>query len=280
MVTLVAEQFSLLLPVYAGDRPDFLARAFRSAVHDQTRRPDEVVVVRDGPVPAELAAALEELAASSPVPVRRVDLPLNVGLAAALEAGLAACAHDVVARMDADDVALPERFARQLPVVESGVDLVGSALEEFGDDDGVTLAVRTPPLTQEHIASRARIHSPFNHPTVVYRRSAVERAGGYRELPLLEDYWLFARMIASGARTANLPDPLVRYRVGAGAYRRRGGWQLFRSELALQRRLHAEGFTSTPQLLRNVLVRGGYRLLPVAVRQLAYRRVFASRGGG
>lgn len=275
----MAEPFSLLLPVYAGDRPEHLRRAFTSSVHDQERRPAEVVLVRDGPVPAALEAELAALAAASPVPVRRLDLPSNAGLAAALQAGLAACAHDVVARMDADDVAEPQRFAVQLPVVEAGADIVGSALVEFADEGGEVLATRTPPLTQQAIEHRARFHSPFNHPTVVYRRAAVERAGGYRELPLLEDYWLFARMLASGARAANVAEPLVRYRVGAGAYQRRGGLRLLRSEVALQRHLHAEGFTGRAQMVRNLLVRGGYRLVPVTLRRLAYRRVFARLPG-
>ena len=269
--------FSLLLPVYAGDRPDYVRRAFDSAVHEQTLRPHEVVVVRDGPVDGPLQQCLDGLTASSPVPVRVVELTVNVGLARALEAGLAACSHDVVARMDADDVSLPGRFATQLPVLEAGADIVGSALAEFGDSEETVLAVRVPPLTHEQIATRARIHSPFNHPTVVFRRRAVAAAGGYRELPLLEDYWLFARMIATGARAANVAEPLVLYRVGAGAYARRGGWRLLRSELVLQRHLLSERFITVPQFLRNVAVRAGYRLVPMVVRRFAYRRVFAVR---
>ncbi len=101
------EAFSLLLPVYRGDRPDFLRRAFRSSVDDQTLRPDEVVVVRDGPVSAELARTMAELAEASPVPVVTVELARNMGLAYALERGLEACAHDIVARMDADASASP-----------------------------------------------------------------------------------------------------------------------------------------------------------------------------
>jgi len=285
------EPFSLLLPVYRADSPAFLRRAFASATSQQTRPPAEVVLVRDGPVPPDLAAVLDELAATSTVPVVRLDLPLNRGLARALEAGLARCSHELVARMDADDVSLPHRFAVQLPLLDGEVDtcdVVGSALEEFsgGSDDGeggasgageTTLAVRTPPAGHDAIAVRARFHSPFNHPTVVYRRSAVARAGGYRDLPLLEDYWLFTRMIATGSKAANVPEPLVRYRVGAGAYARRGGLRLLRSELALQRHLLAEGFTTPAQFARNTAVRGGYRAVPEGLRRLAYRAVFTRR---
>lgn len=267
--------FSLLLPVYRGDVPAHLETAFRSTVHEQLRRPDEVVVVQDGHVGPELASTLERLESTSPVPVRRLRLSHNVGLAQALQCGLAACRHDVVARMDADDVSLPHRFLRQLPVIEDGADLVGAAILEFeGDGRGDAGVLRVPPTTAQDIARTARFRNPFNHPTVVYRRTAVLSAGGYRELPFMEDYWVFTRMIAAGAAVVNLPDALVRYRVDAGAYERKGGVRQLRSEVRLQRRLRSEGFTTPGQALRNVTVRGGYRLVPEPVRRRAYRRTF------
>jgi glycosyltransferase involved in cell wall biosynthesis len=246
-------------------------RAFRSAVDEQTLRPTEAVIVRDGPVPEPLEALLAELVATSPVPAKVVALAENKGLADALMHGLAECAHDVVARMDADDVALPERFAKQLALLDEGYDLVGSGLYEFVDDEAVTIGVRTPPTGEEHIRRYARFHDPFNHPTVVYRRSAVQAAGGYVPVGLMEDYWLFARMLASGARAENIPEPLVKYRVGAGAYKRRGGLNQLKAELRLQRLMRRAGITSPAQMVRNVVVRGGYRLVPEAIRKVAYR---------
>jgi glycosyltransferase involved in cell wall biosynthesis len=271
-------QFSLLLPCYAGDRPDFLREAFSSTVVDQTRRPDDVVLVQDGPIPAELAECVRELIDTSPVPVQHLVIEANLGLGPALDQGLAACRHDVVARMDADDISLPHRFEVQLPLIEAGADIVGSALLEFGTDPSDVLGQRTPPLDAEQITSYSRFHDPFNHPTVVYRRSAVRGVGGYQNLPLMEDYLLFARMLAAGAKPANVAEPLVCYRVGAGAYARRGGWELLRSEIALQRRMHALGITSRAELLRNLAVRGGYRLVPEALRRTAYRRIIAPHG--
>ena len=270
--------FSLLMSVYGGDRAEFLRRAFTSSVDEQVRPPDEVVLVEDGPLPRELADCLEELCAASPVPVVRVRLTENGGLAKALEAGLAACAHEVVARMDADDVSLPDRFALQLPQMEAGADLVGTALLEIGAHEGDVVGQRTPPTSTAVIARTARLHDPFNHPTVVYRKSAVAAAGGYEHLPLMEDYWLFARMIARGARVANSPQALVLYRVGAGAYSRRGGRQLLRAELALQTRFLRSGFVTPAEYVRNVAVRGAYRLVPAAVRRPAYRLIVATRG--
>ncbi|MGH3242684.1 MAG: glycosyltransferase [Spirillospora sp.] len=272
------EPFTLLMTVYGGDREDHVRVAFRSAVHDQTLRPDQVVLVRDGPVSDELSACLRELVEGSPVEVSFVELEHNRGLGPALDAGLHAARHDIVARMDADDIAMPHRFQAQVPLVRSGADLVGAGLLEFGADTSDIVGQRVPPSDPADIARYSRLHDPFNHPTVVYRRSAVVAVGGYGDLPLMEDYWLFARMIANGARVENIAEPLVYYRVGDGAYERRGGRDLLRSELKLQREMLGEGFISRPQYLRNVVVRGGYRLVPTFVRRPVYRRVIAPYG--
>jgi glycosyltransferase involved in cell wall biosynthesis len=270
------EPFSLLVAVYEGDRPDYVRRAFRSAVDDQTLRPDQVVVVRDGPVRAELAACLDELRSVSPVPVTLVPLDRNRGLGPALDEGLAAAWFDVVARMDADDVAMPHRFEVELPLI-ADADIVGSGLLEFVADTDDIVGQRVPPIGADRIRRYARIHDPFNHPTVVYRRSAVRAAGGYGDLPMMEDYALFARMLAGGARPVNVPEPLIYYRVGAEAFKRRGGAGLLRSELQLQLEFRRLGFTSAAEFARNVLMRGGYRLVPWWLRRALYRPIVARR---
>ncbi|MGI8434876.1 MAG: glycosyltransferase [Nocardioidaceae bacterium] len=274
----MSEPFSLLMSVWGGDDPGFLDAAFRSVVHEQIRRPDDVVLVQDGPVPDPLAQVIGRLVDSAPVPTTLLALDANVGLGSALDQGMAACAHDIVARMDADDIALPHRFAVQVPLVEQGVDLVGSSLLEFGSGPDDIVGKRVPPIDQRSIVRYARFHQPFNHPTVVYRRRVVEAAGGYRHLALMEDYLLFAKMIGQGCSVANVAEPLVLYRVGAGAYARRGGVRLLLSEWQLQRQLLAQGFTSRPQFVRNVVVRGGYRLVPETVRKAAYRALVARKG--
>jgi glycosyltransferase involved in cell wall biosynthesis len=250
----VPEKLSLLLPVWAGDRPDYLTAAFTSSVQEQTRPPDQVVIVRDGPVAPALAATIDELAATSPVPVEVVTLPRNIGLGPALDVGLAACTHDVVARMDADDLSLPHRFAVQMPIIEAGHDLVGAGLVEFGAHAEDLVGTRTPPTAAADIAQRARF-------------------------ALMEDYLLWAKMLVAGARVANVAEPLVRYRVGAGAYARRGGLAQLRAELRLQWRFRRIGFTTWAQFLRNVAVRGGYRLVPERVRRALYRKVIATYRG-
>jgi glycosyltransferase involved in cell wall biosynthesis len=272
------EPFALLMTVYGGDREEYVRAAFRSAVDDQELRPDQVVLVQDGPVSPELALCLKELVVTSPVEVTFLQLTHNRGLGPALDAGLQASRYDIVARMDADDVAMPHRFRMQVPLVQAGADLVGAGLLEFGRDIHDVVGQRIPPADPYDIARYSRLHDPFNHPTVVYRRSAVIAVGGYGDLPLMEDYWLFVRMIANGARVVNVAVPLVYYRVGAGAYQRRGGRDLLRSELRLQREMRREGYISGAQYWRNVIVRGGYRLVPTPIRKPVYRWLVAPYG--
>jgi hypothetical protein len=259
--------------VYNGDRAPFLLRAFRSSVIEQTRKPSEVVLVQDGPVSASLVSAIAELDRVTPVPLKIVILPENRGLAEALTAGIAECSYQVIARMDADDISEPQRFEVQLALVAEGHELVGTGLQEFYETStGEHLGVkRIPPAAPDEIRRYARFHDPFNHPTVVYTKDAVERVGGYQPLGMMEDYWLFARMLAADVRAINTPEPLVRYRVSSGAYRRRGGIRLLESEWRLQRAFLRSGFTTRSQFARNLLVRGSYRLVPEPVRRLAYR---------
>ena len=269
-----APPFSVLLPVYRGDRADFLRRSLASVTVEQTLPPDEVLIVRDGPVPDELddvLAAARRGELSGGVPVRVLELAENAGLALALDAGLEHVAHEVVARQDADDISVPERFATQLPLIAAGYDLVGSAIQEFDDEADAGGVIRRQPSDPAQIRRVLALRDPFNHPSVVYRAAAVRAAGGYQPLDLMEDYWLFARMIHDGVRATNVPQVLVRYRVGAGAYARRGGLRLLRSELEIQSRMRRTGITTAPQYARNLAVRAGYRLVPTAARQAAYR---------
>lgn len=270
-------EFSLLLPVYAGDTAEHVRLAFDSSVGGQALPPAEVIIVQDGPVGDPLTAELDRLVAESPVPVEVVRLTRNVGLTGALNAGLAACRYPVIARMDADDVSVADRFERQWELIAAGADLVGTGMVEFERDPDVLGARRVPPVGSDRIRDHARTHNPFNHPTMMYRRAAIEAIGGYEPFGKMEDYWLGIRMIASGARTENIADPLLKYRVGSGAFERRGGLEEARTEWRLQRAMLRIGFITRGQYVRNVVVKGAYRLMPAGVKRVLFRRFI---GGG
>ncbi|MDR2974173.1 MAG: glycosyltransferase [Propionibacteriaceae bacterium] len=261
--------FTLLMAVYANDNESFVRTAYDSVTVEQTLAPTKVVIVRDGPVVPGVAQWLDETEQDPRVTVIRFDH--NQGLATALNTGLAQIDTEIVARADADDISLPDRFASQLPLIEAGYDIVGAAIAEFTDDPGTLVATRPVPTTQTAIERDARLETPFHHPTVVFRRSAVLAAGGYPNLPRMEDYPLWAAMLMNGARVANIDRVLVRYRVGAGAFDRRGGRALAKAEADVQRRFLAMGFTTRCQYLRNRLLRGPlYRYMPTRLRRFLY----------
>lgn len=274
--------FSVVIPVYLGSELDSLVQAVDSVTVGQTCPPDEIVIVLDGPVQPQVRAYIDGLrsqADRAPAQVAGpqaswrfaiVCLDENQGLSEALNAGVRAAAHPVIARMDADDFSEPDRFAAQRELLASGHHLIGSAVQEW--DGGPTAAgpVRSRPLTAAAIEDYAAFHNPFHHPTVMFRREAVEAVGGYQQVALMEDYWLFARLIAAGASVANLAEPLVRYRVDRALYERRGGLSMFRSDMDFQLRLHHLGLTNRWQLTRNLVQRFAYRVVPSRVRQFAY----------
>ena len=292
----MTQGFCVLMSVYRGDALAHLERAVRSATVEQRMPPNQLVIVRDGPVAAEVQAFLDGLATTvagwfsgvtggngAVVVTPRVSiitLERNQGLAHALNVGLAHCNYEVVARADADDISLPSRFASMLPLFEEGsaIGVAGSAIREFSGDESHCGQTRALPTGGAELARFARMQSPLHHPSVVFRKSLVTAAGGYPEhAGRFEDYLLWERLMLRGVTFANVSDVLVLYRVDAGAYERRGGWEMFREEVRLQRRFLCDGFVSAPQFVRNIAVRACYRLIPTGVRRVMYRALVALR---
>lgn len=269
-----AEPFAVLMPLWGKDRAERVEQAVVSATEGQQLRPDLLILTVDGPLTPELEDLVKRVEAGAHGPATVLRHSAHRGVAAALQDGLESSPYELVARADADDLCRPERFALQIPRMQAeGLDLLGGAMREFSDriapGEG---PLRTRPLTHAEITAYLPRHSPFHHPTMVLRRSTVLAVGGYRDLPLLEDYWLWERMMLGGARMANLPDVLVDYRVDEHLFARRGGWRLFASDLRLQRRFVMDRVTTPTGFLRNVGERGVYRLAPGWARRLAYRR--------
>jgi glycosyltransferase involved in cell wall biosynthesis len=265
---------SVLMPVHAAVDATHFARALQSVV-DQTRLPDEVLVVEDGPLGGQLTTALDDFSAAHPGLVRRIAFPENRGPGAAAATGIAKAHGDVVARLDSDDIALPQRFEIQLRhLQETGCDVVGSSMLEFEGEESNVIGVRRLPETHEEIVRYARTRSPINQPAAMMRRSAVLAAGNYVEIGLVEDYDLWARMLARGSRMSNIAEPLVLFRVSPGMYARRGGLKHLRSEWVLQRRLQEYGLIGPVRRAGNLVVRIGFRLLPSRLLRGAYGRIF------
>lgn len=263
---------SVLITVYHRIDPDELTAALDSLV-TQTRMPDDILVVIDGPIPPTLRARIDDFAAAHPI-VRVHALPNNLGAGPASQAGIELINADVIARLDADDIACPTRFEKQLAAIEDGFDVVGTAMEEFATDPESPTGVRRLPETHEAIARYARINSPVNNPSVMIRRAALLAAGGYRDVHFMEDYDLYARLLSSGARFVNLPEPLTKFRVTDSQFGRRTGREMLAAEWQMQKNLVSYGLVSRPRSVVNYVVRTAYRFLPLQLLQRVYRLLF------
>ena len=219
------EQYSVLMTVYHKANPADFTVAVESILN-QTVKTDDFVIVCDGPLNEALDGLLAKFEAENPGVFHIVRLKENVGIGRAANEGLQHCRHDLVARMDADDIAVPDRCEKQLRRFEENpkLQVLGGQIAEFDTDPEQPFSFRTVPEDNESIRRYARRRQPFNNMTVMYRRSTVLEVGGYRDFRRSEDYDLFLRLLHAGHEAANLPDVLVNARVDRSAYSRRASW--------------------------------------------------------
>lgn len=267
-------QIDTVTAVYHAVDPPHLDQALRSLA-DQTLRPTRCIVVADGPLTKDLEAVI--LRFTRILPLHVVRLPGHSGSGPAKQAGLEASDAPYVAIADADDISLPVRLEYQSRLMqESNADLLGAAMEEFDAESGEVLGIRTFPTSHEEVAALMQKVNPINHPTVCVRRETALHAGGYLDLPYLEDYDLCARMLAMGATAANHPQPLVRFRGGAASLARRRARGVTASEWRLQQNLVCYGLITWPRAVWNMVVRTGFRCLPGWLMRRMYQRIFLS----
>lgn len=265
--------FSVLMSLYAKERPEFLRTSLES-VFTQTLRSDEVVLVLDGPITEALQSVVTEYSSKYPE-LKVVPIAKNGGLGKALNEGLKHCSHELVARMDTDDVCKPSRFEKQVHFMElhPEVSVVGAWIDEFVDDIEDVTSVRTLPESQAEILNFAKGRNPMNHPVVMFRKSAVLAVGSYQHFPLFEDYYLWVRMLVKGYQFYNLQESLLWFRSSPDMFKRRGGWSYAMDEVRFQKELKRLGLLSSLQMYKNIVVRFGVRVMPNSLRSLIYQKL-------
>lgn len=234
------QKISVLMSVYKNDNAEWFATAIDS-VCKQTLTPDEVVLVIDGPVPDAVLKVIEDKKKEFPF-IKEHQLEKNVGLGNVLRMGVPLCENEIIARMDSDDISVVDRFEKQLSYLEENeLDIVGSDIEEFCDTPDEIVSVREVPKTQEEIKTYIKSRNPFNHMTVMMRKSKVLSAGNYQDMHYCEDYYLWCRMYLDGAKMANMPERLVKARMNADTFKRRGGYKYFKSQKKLFKFMRKNG---------------------------------------
>ncbi len=230
------KSYSVLMSVYEKEKNMDFCAALDSMIR-QTVVPDEIVLVCDGKLTPPLERSIAQYQTRYPSVFRIVRLPENRGLGLALREGLCNCRNELVARMDADDIALPDRMEKQLAFLEKHpqISAVGGQIAEFRENPSCIVDYRLVPTEPERIRNMACRRNPMNHMTVLMRKSKVLEAGNYRDLPGFEDYDLWARMLAKGQQLGNLADVCCHVRVGEKHYARRGGMDYFQNTIKMER---------------------------------------------
>ena len=267
--------YSVLMSVYKNDSPEFLALALKSVYDDQTRKPDEIVVVFDGPLTDSLYDVLNGFREGKEDIIKYYHQEVNKGLGEALRIGSELCTGDYILRMDSDDISDPYRFEKQIEYVEShpDIDVVGTDIAEFNQSiDEENKRVRKCPEKHDDIVQMGKKRNPMNHVSVCMKKSALVKAGGYKTLLLLEDYYLWLNMIAAGCRLANINESLVYVRVGNGFDSKRGSKERITGWKVLQDFMVDKGMITKREARMNMLYIWGFVKTPAWIKKLLYQR--------
>lgn len=266
--------YSVLMSVYHKEKPEYLEQAIAS-IQAQTLPTDDFVLVCDGPLNAVLDAVIAKKQQEMGETLNVVRLAKNGGLGNALNEGIKHCKNELVARMDSDDIAYQDRCEKQIAVfyAHPEVSVCSGIVEEFTSTPDVVDAKRVPPEAHEEIVEFAKKRNPFNHPCVMYKKSAVEAVGSYQDFYLLEDYYLWLRMLMAGYQGYNIQEPLLHMRAGSDMYLRRAGWKYAKTQTRLFKFMKSQGFIDEGQYIKSCVIRSGSALAPNWLRKLMFEKV-------
>ena len=265
---------SVLMSLYIKEKPEYVEECFQSLLR-QTVQANEWVVVEDGPLTDELYAVLDKYQKEYPGLIKRVPQAVNQGLGIALQIGVPECSNDIIARMDTDDIAREDRFEKQLAefAKDPDLDIIGSNIDEFEDTPKDIVASRNVPLTDPEIKQYQKKRDSFNHMTVMYKKKAVLDAGNYQSCPLMEDTYLWVRMMKNGVKCKNLAEPLVLARIGKDMFNRRGGWAYFKKYKAGRKMVYDTGYISWFDYSKTIVIQFFVALMPGALRGWLFKNM-------
>lgn len=263
------EKYSVLMSLYVKEKPEYLCLAIDSMLN-QTVKPDEIVVVEDGPLNEGLYAVLDEYGDR----ITRVRNERNMGLGLALNVGLQACRNELVARMDTDDISKPDRCEKQLKRFAERPELaiVGAWVDEFTTSPEQVVSTRAVPTDSDAIYRFARKRSAFNHPVVMYRKSKVLEQGGYVDLRRNQDVDLFGRMLYAGNKAENIGEALLWFRSNDDLAKRRKSWENTWSYIDTVHRFWKMGYSSFADFVMIAVAQTGMYLMPLKLQHWVYKK--------
>ena len=270
----MATQYSVLMSVYYKENSQYLEQSMQS-IYDQTVKTNDFVLICDGPLNKALDTIIAKMQTKFGKVLHVHRLKKNGGLGNALNVGITLCKNELIARMDSDDISYPDRCERQLRIFASHPDIsiCSGIVEEFTSDPMKVDARRVPPETNSEILKFAKSRNPFNHPCVMYKKSAVEAVGSYQDFYLLEDYYLWLRMLMAGYQGYNLQEPLLHMRAGSAMYKRRGGYTYIWSQINLFKFMKDKHFISEKHFIMSCILRAGSSFAPTSLRKILFTTI-------
>lgn len=264
---------SLLMSVYIKEKPEYFKQSLKSAL-DQTIKVKEIVLILDGPITTELQDVIIDFKRDNLEILKVVPLENNVGLGKALAIGVEICKYDLIARMDTDDIMLPDRIEKQYSefINDSELAIIGSNIDEFYDSPENIVGRRIVPETNEEIINFSKKRNPFNHMTVMFKKKAVLGVGNYQPMAGFEDYYLWVRLLKAGYKGKNIQESLVYARTGEGMYARRGGKKYFVDGLKGRKAIYNAGLGTMSDYLISCSAHIIVSLLPNKIRGQIYER--------
>lgn len=268
----IQDNYSVLMSVYYKESPDNLNHSLNS-MFSQTIVTNDFVLMCDGPLTNELNIVIAEYQSKFPDILRVYRLQENVGLGVALRLGVQNCKNEFIARMDSDDIAALNRCEKELQEITKGYDIVGSNIDEFiGSVDNV-IASRIVPENHDDIVNFSKKRNPFNHSSVIFRKSKVLEVGNYKDEYRLEDYYLWIDMLSFGCKGYNIQENLVHMRCTYDMYKRRSGTQLIKSLLILRKYMLRNRAINLFEYFSVVIVQTILAFIPNGLRSFLYRKV-------
>lgn len=267
-------KYSVLISVYCKEKPEWLKESIESMLN-QTIKPAEIVIVKDGRLTQELDLVIKKFVDNFPGLFQIISLKENVGLGPALAIGIEKCRFEYIARMDSDDISLNTRCEKQLKYFEnnSNLDIVGSYEVEFENRMEEVVSVHKVPERENEIKEAMRRRCSILHPTVIYKKEAVLKAGNYRDIRLYEDYDLFLRMVLeNNCCSYNVQEGLYYMRINSDFYKRRGGISYLKTVVCFKFRQYRKRYIS---LMDFIVSAGGQAvvcLMPNSLRRKFYIR--------
>lgn len=267
------------MSIYKSDVPEYVRIALDSILN-QTLLPNEIVIVGDGPVPAPLEQVVRDVQSSISssnlaVEVNYLPQEKNRGLGEALRIAVENAKYDYLARMDSDDICMPDRFEKQMRCFEEdpNLSIVGGMITEFEGEPENVFAKRILPLEDAEIKKMMRGRCAVNHVTVIFKKADLMKAGNYQPFWKQEDHYLWARMMLAGCTFKNIPDIVVNVRSGRDQFARRGGWKFFKSEVRMFWFMYKNKLISFGYFLYICAIRGTVQfLMPNWLRTWVYQK--------